>query len=116
MPTIKIAKEGKCVEDTDIMRRDHMEFILHQRDRTMHEGIRTKQHSLKNCINCHADPVTNSVRGEDGFCQSCHTYAAVTIDCFGCHSDKRESEASAQTGFHLFSTVPAAAAGAANVK
>ena len=36
--------EGKCVEPTDVMRRDHMEFILHQRDETVHEGIRTSKH------------------------------------------------------------------------
>jgi hypothetical protein len=56
----------------------------------MHEGIRTRQYSLKNCINCHADPKTNSVLGEDGFCQSCHSYASVTIDCFSCHSSAPE--------------------------
>jgi len=85
--------EGKgeqCVHDEDFMRRNHMSLILHQRDETMHEGIRTRKYSLKNCINCHADPKTNSVLGENGFCQSCHTYASVTIDCFSCHSSAPE--------------------------
>ena len=63
-------KGEQCVEDTEFMRRNHMELILHQRDETVHAGIRTKQHSLKNCINCHASPETNSVLGEDGFCVS----------------------------------------------
>ncbi len=87
-PTANVYK-GKgdhCVEPTEVIRRDHMKMILHQRDETMHKGIRTKKHSLKNCIECHADPKTNTVLGKDGFCQSCHTYAAVTIDCFSCHN------------------------------
>lgn len=97
LPTINIEKGDKCVEPTDIMRTNHMEFILHQRDKTMHEGLRTKQHSLKNCINCHANPETNSVLGKDGFCESCHTYAAVSMDCFGCHSSAPEKELSNNT-------------------
>jgi len=90
LPTMKIEKGDKCVEPTEVMRRDHMQFILHQRDETMHRGIRTTQHSLKECINCHANPKTNSVLGKDGFCQSCHSYAAVTMDCFSCHSPSPE--------------------------
>lgn len=94
LPKVNIAKAGeKCVEPTDVMRRGHMDFILHQRDETMHRGIRTSKHSLKNCVNCHADPVTGSVLGKDGFCASCHAYAAVSIDCFGCHTDKPEAAA-----------------------
>jgi hypothetical protein len=86
------AKGDKCVEPTDVMRRNHMEFILHQRDDTMRRGVRTEKHSLKACINCHADPKTNSVLGKDGFCESCHTYTAVSVDCFGCHNHKAEKK------------------------
>lgn len=85
-PVIKIEKPGQCVEPTDVMRRDHMKLILHQRDQTMLRGIRTNKHSLKNCIDCHASAKTNSVLGKEGFCESCHTYAAVQMDCFECHS------------------------------
>jgi hypothetical protein len=86
LPAVQTPPGEKCVEPTDVMRRDHMKFILHQRDETVHRGIRTVKHSLKNCVNCHADPQTNSVLGKDGFCQSCHSYAAVKIDCFECHA------------------------------
>ena len=72
------------------MRHQHFEFILHHRDQTVRKGIRTTDFSLKNCVNCHADPKTNSVLGPKGFCQECHTYAAVSIDCFSCHTDKAE--------------------------
>ena len=85
-PVIKIEKPGQCVEPTAVMRRDHMKLILHQRDQTVLRGIRTSKHSLKNCIDCHASPKTNSVLGKEGFCESCHTYAAVQMDCFECHS------------------------------
>jgi hypothetical protein len=92
MPSVHTTPGEKCVEPTDVMRRDHMKFILHQRDDTMHRGIRTSKHSFKNCVDCHADPKTGSVLGKDGFCQSCHSYAAVTIDCFSCHTDKPEKQ------------------------
>ena len=90
-PVIQKGQGDKCVEDTEYMRRNHMEVLEHHRDRTVHEGIRTKQHSLKNCIECHATPDASGQRtvlGKDHFCQSCHTYAAVKIDCFECHSSK----------------------------
>ncbi len=82
----------KCVEPEEVMRRDHMKFILHQRDETMHRGIRTSKYSLAECIDCHVQPDENgniaSVDTEEHFCNSCHEYAGVTIDCFECHADK----------------------------
>ena len=85
-PQVNSARSETCVEPTAEMRRNHMDMLLHQRDQTMRRGIRTSQHSLKHCVACHANPTTNSVLGKDGFCQSCHTYTAVRIDCFECHS------------------------------
>ncbi len=87
-PVINIDKPGKCVEDTATMRRDHPDMLKHQRDLTVHDGIRTRAHSLKECVGCHASKKTGSVLGENGFCQSCHNYASVKIDCFSCHSSK----------------------------
>lgn len=92
-PVIQKGTGDKCVADTEYMRRNHMKDLKHQRDQTMHQGIRTKQFSLKNCIECHATPDASGQRtvlGKDHFCQSCHTYAAVKIDCFQCHSSKPE--------------------------
>ena len=90
LPALVEGKGEQCVEPTPVMRRAHFDFILHQRDETMHKGIRTEQHSLRGCIGCHA------VKGESGdyvpvnapgqFCQSCHTYTAVKIDCWQCHA------------------------------
>lgn len=79
-----------CVEPTDVMRRDHMRFLFHQRDKTVHEGIRTKRHSLVGCIDCHSSndqsgkPIPINAPGQ--FCQSCHAYAGVKMDCFQCHA------------------------------
>ncbi|HQT29866.1 MAG TPA: hypothetical protein PLE48_03175 [Thiobacillus sp.] len=90
VPVITKAVKGEqCVEDTDYMRRNHMDVLDHHRDKTVIEGIRTKKYSLKECINCHASEKTGSVaKDKDDFCVSCHSYAAVKIDCFECHSTK----------------------------
>ncbi len=94
-----------CVEPTADMRRNHMEYILHQRDETVHEGIRDKQHSLNECINCHVSDAPNAPRvsSEKHFCSSCHSYASVSIDCFQCHADRP-----VKTGSRLHSLSPAA--------
>lgn len=91
MPTVKIEKGDACVAPTAEMRRDHMTFLLHQRDRTMRQGLREPRFSLKNCVDCHASRETGSVLGKDGFCASCHSYASVKIDCFECHTPQRQS-------------------------
>ena len=79
----------ECVEPEDEMKKNHMKYLLHQRDATMHEGIRTKTYSLKECINCNV-PKNSEIRfgDEKHFCSSCHNYAAVSIDCFQCHMDR----------------------------
>lgn len=87
-PTIDIAKPGRCVEDVAVMRRAHGSMLNHQRDLTMRQGIRAGRHSLNECVGCHASATTGSVLGEKGFCQSCHDYVGVKLDCFGCHAAK----------------------------
>jgi len=92
VPTpVEVPSKGtQCVRPTPEMRRNHMKYILHQRDETVHEGIRTKQYSLKECINCHVQPTADgsypSIHSKEHFCNSCHSYAAVKIDCFQCHA------------------------------
>ena len=92
----KANEEFGCVEPLDVMRKNHMEFILHQRDDTMYKGIRTSKYALAECINCHVVPDQNgnyaSYNEEEHFCNACHTYAAVNIDCFGCHRDTPENK------------------------
>ncbi len=84
------AKGDACVEPTEVMRRDHMRFLSHQRDDTVYGGIRGAKHSLVGCIECHAqtDPqgVAIPVSAEGQFCDSCHSFAGVRMDCFECHA------------------------------
>ncbi|MCP5367873.1 MAG: Hdr-like menaquinol oxidoreductase cytochrome c subunit [Hyphomicrobiales bacterium] len=80
----------QCVEPVDVMRRFHMQYLMHQRDDTVHGGIRGTKYSLKGCVECHAvaspGVADGKVRTLQPFCKECHSYAAVTIDCFGCHT------------------------------
>jgi len=93
VPAIKIERGDACVAPTEEMRRDHMKMLLHQRDRTMRQGLRESRFSLKNCVECHASRETGSVLGKEGFCSSCHAYASVSMDCFECHTPVRQSRA-----------------------
>ena len=93
LPAIEAGAGERCVEDTAFMRRNHMELLRHQRDRTVHEGIRTTKHSLANCVACHVSRKTGRVTGADGFCAGCHSYAGVTLDCFECHADRPAAKA-----------------------
>jgi len=99
-PVFPSARGEQCVEPVDIMRRDHFEFLKHQRDKTVREGIRTPRHSLAGCIDCHVDKDAQGrfvpVNAKGQFCQSCHVYAAVKIDCFSCHA-ARPSERVSQS-------------------
>ena len=91
-PVIPKAKGEQCVEPTEVMRRRHHEFILHQRDDTVIEGIRTKQYRFTRCIDCHVQPTAAGEypRHSDAnhFCTACHRYSSVSIDCFQCHADR----------------------------
>jgi hypothetical protein len=80
---------GQCVEDMPTMRRSHMELLKHHRDLTVRDGVRTTQHSLANCVACHASKETGRVTGsKDAFCERCHRYVAVHLDCWDCHADR----------------------------
>ena len=89
-PVIEPARAGtQCIADPATMRRDHPALLKHQRDDTVHGGVRGAKASLKECIACHASATTGSVAAsQTNFCVSCHSYAAVQIDCFGCHATK----------------------------
>lgn len=95
-PVIKIERGEACVAPVAEMRRDHMKMLFHQRDRTLRQGVRETRFSLKGCVECHASEKTGSVLGRDGFCSSCHEYAAVRIDCFECHTPQRATRAAAK--------------------
>ncbi len=99
-PTVHLPTDEslKCIQPVDEMRRNHMNYILHQRDITMYDGIRTESDSLSGCIDCHVEPRVESsdngngeiagIKSDEHFCTACHQYAAVQIDCFQCHADR----------------------------
>lgn len=94
MPKPATAFKGtQCVAPVDVMRREHMNFLKHQRDETVKDGIRGAKYSLRQCIDCHAvpDPQAGGKRTVRTFCNECHQYAAVRVDCFECHTNKAET-------------------------
>ncbi len=76
----------QCVAPVAEMRRYHMDYLSHQRDDTVRGGIRGAKFSLRDCIACHAVPAKAAQRSVEPFCDACHVYAAVKIDCFECHN------------------------------
>lgn len=103
LPNVVTPEDAQqCVEPADVMRRDHMKFLLQQRDETVLEGIRTKKYSFTGCINCHAQTPADGkiVRAENSayFCTACHEYVSVKIDCFECHSDRPAATADRLSG------------------
>jgi len=88
----KPAGAEACVEPVEVMRREHMNFLLHQRDETVLDGERGSKYSLVGCMDCHnpSDSAETAVRYPDPehFCAGCHLYASVRIDCFECHADR----------------------------
>ncbi len=96
------AKAEHCAisDDESEVRKNHMNYLKHKRDRTVHDGIRTKDHSFKECINCHVPKLEgeNKLRHTDEkhFCSTCHTYVGVKLDCFECHTDQPEAQDAAK--------------------
>ena len=95
MPPLPRGKGATCVEPLEVMRRNHMDFLNHERDLTVRGGIRGRKHSLTGCIACHAQ----RAGGRDGdpgafiridapgqFCHACHEFTGVKMDCFECHA------------------------------
>lgn len=103
----KAVKGEKCVAPQAVMRRNHPDFLRHQRDETTRQGIRGNKYSLRDCVECHAVPVKDAPGQRDvqAFCAACHAYAAVSIDCFQCHTGRAEK--STKTG--LFDAAPGGA-------
>ena len=95
LPTIAVDKSTHCIEPPEVMRRLHPELLRHQRDRTVRDGVRGAKVSLAACVECHAGKgagvAAGSVVGSpEAFCESCHRYAAVKLDCFECHRSRPE--------------------------
>ncbi len=90
-----------CVAPTEVMRRNHMDYLKHDRNVTVHQGIRDTRYSLAGCVDCHAEKESSGaykpVNAEGQFCASCHSYVAVSLTCFQCHSKTPESRSGDST-------------------
>lgn len=100
LPDVPKAAAGtQCVREPDFMRRNHMSMLKHKRDMTVHDGDRTPEFSLKECVTCHAVPGADgkavTVADPKHFCRSCHDYAAVKVDCFECHASRPDQAGAA---------------------
>ncbi|NDU87741.1 MAG: hypothetical protein G3I09_06160 [Ferrovum sp.] len=99
IPDLDIGQGGHCVADPLYMRLNHMNLLIHQRDQTVRQGIRGGPYSLAVCVDCHASKVNHSVLGTSrNFCQGCHEYVSVRIDCFECHSSEPRNTKAMITG------------------
>ena len=89
---VKPDNASACVEPVEVMRREHMNLLLHQRDDTVLDGERDGKYSLVGCMDCHnpAESAETAIRYSDPqhFCAGCHLYTSVQIDCFECHADR----------------------------
>ncbi|GAB4480206.1 MAG: hypothetical protein OHK0044_28070 [Burkholderiaceae bacterium] len=88
-PRYSVDPGTTCVAPPEVMRRTHMDMLKHRRDRTVREGVRGGDEALTRCLACHASTTAGAAIGSrDAFCQSCHDYVAVKLDCFDCHQGR----------------------------
>ena len=74
----------KCVADTALMRRSHMEMLNAWRDRRVREGVVTEAgyqiNLTRTCLDqCHGNKAD--------FCDRCHNYVGLSgPNCWDCHN------------------------------
>ena len=92
-PKVIVAGDVQCVESAEWMRANHMKLLDDWRHSVVREQDREYtstsgkvfNKSLSNtCLDCHSN--------KKEFCDSCHTYASVKLNCFGCHVDPEAME------------------------
>lgn len=82
------ARGDQCVEPTEVIRRDHMKILMHERDEAKLYGRRNPDHSFVGCVDCHVSPTASRDDPSTHFCMACHQFNAVRMDCFQCHTDR----------------------------
>ena len=105
-PGSKAEGMDACVAPTAEMRRYHMEYLKHDRVKTVRQGVRDLKNSLAGCVDCHSAKDDNGgyqpINADGQFCDGCHSYMAVTLACFQCHrktpADPDASSAKTSTG------------------
>ncbi len=94
-PAVPPAKGAHCVRPVAWMIKNHMKLLMQLRYEAVHEGIRHRQESLPGCMNCHVSRLPDgkypSVTSRKFFCNACHEYVGVRIDCFSCHTNRPDA-------------------------
>ncbi|MFO8003611.1 sulfur reduction protein DsrJ [Thioalkalivibrio sp.] len=90
---VQQARGDQCVEPTEVMRRDHMKILMHERDEAKLYGRRNPEHSFVGCVDCHVSPTASRDDPATHFCLACHQFNAVRMDCFQCHTDQPSDQA-----------------------
>ncbi|WXU00297.1 MAG: hypothetical protein Ctma_1010 [Catillopecten margaritatus gill symbiont] len=94
----ELKEEGKSREihpSLAEIRKMHPEFLLHKRDKTLRQGIRTREQSLKGCVNCHSTTKDDNhipINEKGQFCSTCHEKVGTSLDCFSCHRTTPKEE------------------------
>lgn len=92
-PEITKMADKRCIEDTELMRYEHMQLLNSWRDAVVRDGkgtyINEKGESFEmslqtTCMKCHSNKTK--------FCDECHNYAGVQVYCWDCHTYPKESE------------------------
>jgi hypothetical protein len=83
---VKPTNADSCVEDTEWMRREHMQLVMQWRDESVRDGQRIYVNSkgerfykslTGTCLGCHTD--------KSASCDRCHDYLSVKPYCWDCH-------------------------------
>ncbi|NYT27266.1 sulfur reduction protein DsrJ [Candidatus Thiodubiliella endoseptemdiera] len=77
------------------IRKMHPAFLMHKRDKTLRQGVRSKRNSLKQCVDCHSATKNDEyvpVNAPDQFCSTCHQKVGTSLDCFSCHRTTPEED------------------------
>ncbi|HEY3364179.1 MAG TPA: sulfate reduction electron transfer complex DsrMKJOP subunit DsrJ [Symbiobacteriaceae bacterium] len=95
------ALKKSCVEPTPWMRANHPVLLNQWRNQAVRGGNRVytatdgQQYpiSLQNtCLKCHTGGPNGGQNGrQQQFCDTCHGYTAVQLDCWGCHVQSKEA-------------------------
>lgn len=97
VPKLEVDKSTTCVAPPEVMRRTHAQMLKERKFRTVHLGVRGGDEALTRCLECHASKSTGAAVGSrDAFCQACHDYVGVRLDCFGCHQGRPGAFATAR--------------------
>jgi hypothetical protein len=89
LPVLEVDPETTCVAPPDVMRRMHMHMLEHRSNLTVLQGVRGGDQALTRCLECHANRATGAAVGSrDAFCQACHDFVGVKLNCFECHQGK----------------------------